>query len=271
MDQYVTTPAGKLHYRVDGPEDGPPLFLSNSLGTTLDMWFPQVERLRGTFRLITYDTRGHGQSSVPAGEYSLDELGEDAVCILDAAGVEDAHVCGLSLGGLTAMWLGVYHPSRLRSLVLADTAARIGTVERWIDRVAKARTEGMSAIADLSMNNWFTADYRGREPAVVARFHAMVASCSLQGYLGCCAALREADLRPLINQVRARTLVVNGDQDPSTTVTDAEYVSSQIPNATLLTLGAAHLTNVECPDSFSRHLELFVMLNEQAQHYGATS
>jgi 3-oxoadipate enol-lactonase len=270
MDHYVTTPAGRLHYRIDGPEGGPPLFLSNSLGTTLDMWFPQVERLQATFRVIRYDTRGHGRSSVPADEYSLDELGEDAVCILDAAGVEDAHVCGLSLGGLTAMWLGVYHPSRLRSLVLADTAARIGTVERWIDRIAKARTEGMSAIADLSMKNWFTADYRGREPATVGRFHAMVASCNPQGYIGCCAALREADLRPLIKQVRARTLVVAGDQDPSTTLRDAEFVCSQVRDATLLTLGASHLANIESADGFSRHLEWFLMLNEQAQRYGAT-
>ncbi len=255
MDGYVETAAGTLHYRVDGPENGPPVLLSNALGTTLDLWSAQVETFQRTFRVIRYDTRGHGQSSVPAGDYTLDQLGEDAVRVLDAVGAGTAHVCGLSLGGLTAMWLGVYHPSRVRGLVAADTAARVGTRERWIERAARARAEGMTAIADLNMPNWFTRAFREREPATVARFHRMVASCSPDGYIGCCAALRDADLRPAINRVRARTLVVAGDEDPSTPVADAEFICREIPGATLLTLNAAHLSNVECSGSFSRHAE----------------
>ena len=258
MDAYCDTASGRLHYRVDGPEQGPPLLLSNALGTTLDLWSAQVERLQRTFRVISYDTRGHGQSSVPAGEYTLDELGEDALRVLDAAGAETAHVCGISLGGLTAMWLGVYHPARVRRLVVADTAARVGTFDRWVERAAKARAEGMTAIADLNMPNWFTPVYREREPATVARFHRMVASCNPEGYIGCCAALRDADLRPVIKHVGARTLVVAGNQDPSTTVADAELIAREIPGATLLILSAAHLANVECADSFSSHLETFV-------------
>ena len=269
MDAYCDTASGRLHYRVDGPEDGPPLLMSNALGTTLELWSAQAERLQRRFRVVRYDTRGHGRSSAPAGEYTLDELGEDALRVLDAAGAETAHVCGISLGGLTAMWLGVHHPSRVQDLVVADTAARVGTTERWVERAARARAEGMTAIADLNMPNWFTPEYREREPATVARFHRMVASCSVEGYAGCCAALRDADLRPVIKSVGARTLVVAGDRDPSTTVADAELICRDIPGATLVILGAAHLSNVECADSFSSHLETFVGV--APRHSGASS
>jgi 3-oxoadipate enol-lactonase len=247
-----------LHYRINGPHDGTPVLLMNALGTTLDLWSEQANRLEQTFRVIRYDTRGHGESAAPAGDYTLDELGEDALRVLDAVGAETAHICGISLGGLTAMWLGIYQPSRVRSLVLADTAARVGTAERWSDRIAKARAEGMAAIADLNMPNWFTPAFRERAPETVARFHSMVASCSVDGYIGCCAALRDADLHPILKGVRAPTLVIAGEQDPSTTVGDAELICRAIPNATLVTLPAAHLANVECADLFSQHLETFL-------------
>jgi 3-oxoadipate enol-lactonase len=263
MEGYVDTPGARIHYRVDGPEDGPPVLLSNALGTTADMWLPQVEQLQSSLRLIRYDTRGHGGSSAPAGEYTLEELGEDAMHVLDAVGVEDAHVCGLSLGGLTAMWLGAYQSSRVRALIVADTAARIGTTERWNERVAKARAEGMTAIADLNMGNWFTAGYREQEAETVARIHKMVALCNPDGYIGCCAALRDADLRDVIDHVGARTLVIAGSHDPSTTLADAEFISQHIPDATLLTLEAAHLSNVECARAFTLHLETFVWVAER--------
>jgi 3-oxoadipate enol-lactonase len=263
MEGYVDTPGARIHYRVDGPEAGPPVLLSNALGTTVDMWSAQVEQLQSAFRLIRYDTRGHGASSAPGGDYTLEELGEDALHVLDAVGVEEAHICGLSLGGLTAMWLGVFQPSRVRGLIVADTAARIGTIERWNERVAKARTEGMTAIADLNMGNWFTAAYREKDPETVARIHRMVAACSPDGYIGCCAALRDADLRDVIDRVRATTLVIAGSHDPSTTVADAEFISQHIPDATLLTLEAAHLSNVECASSFTGHLEAFVSVAER--------
>jgi 3-oxoadipate enol-lactonase len=255
MDGYCDTPAGRLHYRVDGPENGPAVLLSNALGTTLDLWSAQVEILRQTYRVIRYDTRGHGESSAPAGEYTLDGLGDDALRVLDAAAAGTVHVCGISLGGLTAMWLGVHRPARVRGLILANTSARVGTAERWSERAAKARAEGMAAIADLNMPNWFTPAFRAREAPTVARFHRMVASCNVDGYLGCCAALRDADLRPVINTVSVPTVIVAGDQDPSTTVADAEFIRREIRGATLVTLGAAHLSNVECADAFSSHVQ----------------
>src|SRR5262245_59228507 len=148
MEADVETPAGRLRYRIDGPEDGPAVLLINSLGTTMDLWAQQVASLSRTYKVIRYDTRGHGGSSVPPGEYTLDDLGHDAVHVLDAAGATTAHVCGISLGGLTAMWLGVHRALRVRGLVIANTAARVGTPESWIDRIAKVKAEGMAAVAD---------------------------------------------------------------------------------------------------------------------------
>jgi 3-oxoadipate enol-lactonase/4-carboxymuconolactone decarboxylase len=253
MESDVETAAGRLHYRIDGPAEGAPVLLINSLGTTLELWSAQVAAWSRTYRVIRYDARGHGGSSVPPGEYTLDDLGRDAEAVLDAAGVDTAHVCGISIGGLTAMWLGVNRPLRLRALVIANTAARVGTPERWTERIAKVRTEGMKAIADLAMTNWFTPAFRQREPGIVERFHRMVAACSPEGYAGCCAALRDADLRGVIGGIRARALVVAGDQDPSTPLADAEFIREAIPGSTLLTLNAAHLTNVEAAGSFTGH------------------
>ena len=253
MDGSVGTGSARLHYHVDGPDDAPAVLLINSLGTTLDLWSAQVDAWSPRWRVIRYDTRGHGQSGVPAGEYSLHDLGHDAIRILNAVGAQSAHVCGISLGGLTAMWLGVHHPERVRALVIANTAARVGTAERWVDRIAKVRNEGMTAVANMMMPAWFSPAFRERDPATVARFHQAVASTSPDGYIGCCAALRDADLRDEIGRIRTFALVIAGDQDTSTTVADAEALSSAIRGSTLLTLNAAHLTNVECAESFSRH------------------
>jgi 3-oxoadipate enol-lactonase/4-carboxymuconolactone decarboxylase len=253
MNADVETPAGRLHYRVDGPAAGPPVLLINSLGTTMDLWSAQAATLSDAYKVIRYDARGHGASSVPPGEYTLDDLGRDAVHVLDAAGAETAHVCGISIGGLTAMWLGINRPQRLRSLVIANTAARVGTAERWTERIAKVRNEGMKAIADLAIGNWFTPAFRDREPGTIERFHRMVASIDPDGYVGCCAALRDADLREAIGGIGVPSLVVGGDQDPSTPLADAEFIAAAIHGSTLLTLSAAHLSNVECADSFSRH------------------
>ena len=253
MDGSAGTGSARLHYRVDGPDAAPVVLLINSLGTTLDLWSAQVDAWAARFRVIRYDTRGHGQSGVPAGEYTLDDLGNDAIRVLDAVGVESAHVCGISLGGLTAMWLGVRHAARVRSLVIANTAARVGTPQRWTDRIAKVRAEGMGAVADMMMPAWFSPAFRERAPATVARFRDTVASINPDGYIGCCAALRDADLRDEIERIRTFAFVIAGDQDSSTTVADAEAISSAIRGSTMLTLNAAHLTNVECAESFSRH------------------
>ena len=257
MEAMVQTAAGSLRCRIEGPLTGPALLFSNSLGTTLDLWDAQADALASRYRVIRYDTRGHGGSSVGMGEYTIDDLGRDAVAVLDAAGARTAHVCGISLGGLTAMWLGVYAPHRVDSLVAANIAAKVGTAERWTERMEKVRREGMTAIADMAMGTWFTEDFRKREPAVIARFHHMVASCPPDGYLGCCAALRDADLREDVRRISARTLVVAGELDQSTTVANAEDIRTRISEATMVTLPSAHLSNVERADEFTRHVDVF--------------
>jgi 3-oxoadipate enol-lactonase len=256
MDQFATTPAGTLRYRVDGPADAPAVLMSNSLGTTLELWDGQVEEWSRRYRVIRYDTRGHGKSSVGRTlsgppEYTIDELGRDALAVLDAAGATTAHVCGISLGGLTAMWLGVNAPDRVDALIVANTAAKVGTAERWTERVGKLRGEGMGAMADLARTNWFTEAFRREHPAVVQRYHTMVASCPPDGYAGCCAALRDADLREAIKGIRARTLVIGGDQDPSTPLSGSEEIQRSIAGARLVVFPCAHLSNVERAAEFT--------------------
>jgi 3-oxoadipate enol-lactonase len=218
------------------------------------MWDAQVAEWSRAYRVIRYDTRGHGGSQVPSGDYTIDALGRDALDVLDAAGAATARVCGISLGGLTAMWLGVNAPDRVTALVAANTAARIGTVERWTERIAKVRNEGMTAVADMMMGTWFTEGFRRREPEVIAGFHRMLAASPPDGYIGCCAALRDADLREAIRGITAPALVVAGDFDASTPPAGAEDIRSRIAGSTLLRLPSGHLSNVECAGEFTRQV-----------------
>lgn len=247
-----TSTGARITYSVDGPRSAPALLLSNSIGSTRDLlWARQADAFSRSFRLIRYDSRGHGQSSVPPGDYSIADLGGDALAVLDAVGASTAHVCGISLGGITAMWLGINAPDRVSSLVLADTAARIGTIESWGERIALVRQQGMSAVADRAMLTWFTAEFREREPDTVRRFHAMLSASPAEGYLGCCVALREADLRHELHTIRSPTLVIAGAHDVSTTPEQAEFTRGRVPDARLATLDAAHLTNVERASEFN--------------------
>ena len=217
-------------------------------------------RCRGcakSFRVITYDTRGHGFSQVTAGDYSIEQLGRDALAILDDAGVESAHVCGISLGGITAMWLGVHAPRRVRSLMLANTAARIGSVEMWTERIAFVRQQGMAALADMTMPRWFTDGFRAREPQTIEQFRAMVAACSPDGYLGCCAALRDEDLREAIAD-RLPGAVHRGQADPATPPEALQFIHERIAGSRLVTFDAAHLTNVEQHEAFTDAVMEFI-------------
>ena len=251
MERTATTPDGTISYQVDGPDGGPALLLINSIGTTRELWSREVPAFSRTHRVIRYDARGHGASSVPAGDYTIEQLGRDALAVLDAAGVGQAHVCGISLGGLTAIWLGINAPARVSGLVLANTAARVGTVQGWTDRIALVREKGMSAVADLAMPIWFTPAFRERDPETVHVFRAMLQSCPVEGYLGCCAALRDADLRPGVAGITAPTLAVAGDTDVSTPVASLEYLRDTIPAARMVTLEAAHLSNIEQSEAFT--------------------
>ena len=249
--RFTDSLGARISYTVHGPIDRPVLLFINSIGTTRDLWLPQIPALVGTYRVICYDARGHGSSSVPPGDYSIEQLGRDALAILDAEGAGTAHICGISLGGLTALWTAVHVPGRVASLVLANTAARIGTVQSWTDRIALVKEHGMHGVAELAIPLWFSPDFRRRHSDVVARFRSMIEACPVGGYLGCCAALRDEDLRESISGIRCPALVIAGKLDVPTPPEALQFIHERIAGSKMLTLDAAHLSNVEQADAFT--------------------
>ncbi|MFY9731193.1 MAG: 3-oxoadipate enol-lactonase [Candidatus Acidiferrales bacterium] len=255
---FAESNGARLNYRFDGPADAPVLVLSNSLGTNLSMWDPQIPALVERFRVLRYDTRGHGQSSVTPGPYSMSQLGRDVVELLDAVGIERAHFCGLSMGGVTGMWLGVYAPQRISRLVLCNTAAKIGSTEMWNARIETVRTNGLSAVAETQAQRWFTPTFIAKVPDVIAATRQMIASTSPEGYAANCGAIRDMDQRETISRIRARTLVIGGLHDPVISAADLRYLVDTIPGAKLVELDASHLSNVEAPVEFTKALLNFL-------------
>lgn len=236
---------------IPGPPGTVPLVLSNSLGTDHSLWDFQLAAFGRERAVWRYDTRGHGGSDKPRGDYSIERLGKDLVTVIDATGVGRVDLCGVSIGGMTALWVALHAPDRVRRVVLANTAARIGDAAMWTARITTVRTEGLAALADATMTRWFTPEFRAARPEVVARFHSTIARSDPDGYAGCCAALRDADLRALAPQVACPTLVVTGRHDPATPPAQGEWLAGQIAVARLAELDAAHLANVERADDFN--------------------
>jgi len=235
----------QLHVEVEGPENAPVLMLCNSLGTDLHMWDGQVKPATQQFRLVRYDRRGHGQSSAPKGPYNMEMLGRDALAIMDGVGVGKVNWCGLSMGGMVGMWLGANAPQRINRLVLSNTAAYMADKGIWNERFKTVRDGGMKAIADGTMERWFTKGFRDRAPQAVARLKEMVLSTPVEGYIGCGEAVRDMDHREIIRKITAPTLIIGGQHDPGTTVEAAEFMRDRIPGAQLVVLDAAHIANVE--------------------------
>jgi 3-oxoadipate enol-lactonase len=250
-----------LNHRFDGPEDARVLVLSNSLGTTMELWEPQVAALSQHLRVLRYDQRGHGGSPVPPGPYTVGDLAGDVVELLDDLELERVSFCGLSIGGITGMWLGANAPDHIDRLVLACTAARIGTEETWTDRANTVRAQGTARLADAVMERWFTPEFAAAHGDVVARFHAMVEATPDEGYAGCCDALRDFDFRNELGRVSSPTLAVSGELDPATPPEDGRFLAEQIPDARFALIeGASHLANVARPEQFTQavlsHLEV---------------
>jgi 3-oxoadipate enol-lactonase len=241
----------RLSYSLDGVEGAPVVLLSNALGTTRDLWRPQLAALASRFLVVRYDTRGHGLSEVSDDGYDLDRLGADALAVLDDLGVARADVAGISLGGLTAMWLARHAPDRVHRLVLANTAARIGSPAIWEQRIADVRRGGLRAVADAAPARWFTPAFRDRRPDAVLDAQSMLCGIDPDGYVGCAGVLRDADLTSEIAGITASTLVISGRHDPVTTLADAESICARIRNARHQPLDAAHLANVEAADAFT--------------------
>lgn len=251
MEKRVKSGEATISYQVDGEQSAPALLLINSIGSTREMWARQLPGFTTGYRVIRYDARGHGESSVPAGDYTIEQLGLDALAVLDDVGADTADVCGISLGGMTAQWLALHAPDRVRSLVLANTAARIGTIESWNERIQLVREQGMSAVADMAMPRWFSPPFQARDPDTVHTFRAMVQNCPVGGYLGCCAALRDADLRDQVAGVSLPTLLVASTADTATPPEGLQFIQERIRGSRLVTFDSGHLSNVECAEAFT--------------------
>lgn len=243
----------RLASRLEGPGGAPVLVLSSSLGATHALWDPVLAALTTRFRVLRHDTRGHGASDAPHGDYTLERLGRDVVDLLDAWRVERAHVCGISLGGMVAQWLGAEARGRVDHLVLANTASFMGPASAWEQRMAAVRGGGLAAIVDGTVERWLTPAFRAREPEVTARIRAMVLATDPAGYLGCCAAIRDMDLRPSTGRIAAPTLLIAGAQDVGTPPASLAAIAAALssPSRTV-TFDAAHLTCVEEADAFAR-------------------
>jgi len=236
-----------LHHVADGPPGAPVALLLGSLGTTTEMWEPQVAGLAADLRVVRADHRGHGRSPVPPGPYALDDLGADVLALVDRLGVARAHVCGLSLGGMVAMWLAIHAPERVDRLALVCTAAAMPAAS-WHERAAAVRAGGVEAVADAVVARWLTPEGAAADPALAARLRAWLVATPAEGYAGCCEAIAGMALEDRLGEVRAPTLVVSAAQDPATPPADGERIAARIPGARLVVVDrAAHLANLERP------------------------
>lgn len=248
----------QLYYQTAGDLANPALLLSNSLGTRWQMWQPQIDALTKYFYVISYDTRGHGESDKPAGPYSLTRLGQDALCVLGALGIKKAHFCGISMGGLTGLWLAIYAPERFMRIAVANTAAKIGSAEAWQSRAAAVREQGLAELAKSAPQRWFTPGFIRKQAALVEQLTDTLAEQDKEGYAACCEALAEADLRTDLARIQLPLLVIAGSADPVTTVADAEAIVQACPSASLVSLKASHISNLEQPAAFNRALSQFL-------------
>jgi 3-oxoadipate enol-lactonase len=241
-----------IHVEVEGPEGAPALMLSNSLGTNLTMWDPQVSALAKTFRLIRYDRRGHGQSGAPKGPYSIERLGRDVLAVLDALKIQKTHWCGLSMGGMVGQWLGANAPERMDRIILSNTACYYADKEFWAGRIRLLREKGLGAVVAPTMERWFSKGFRDRSPQTIASMSEILLKTPLEGYIGCCEAIRDMDHREALTRIKAPVLIIAGKLDPATTVEDAEFIHGRVPGSKLTIIEAAHISNVEQPEVYTK-------------------
>jgi 3-oxoadipate enol-lactonase len=255
---FVQSPDALIHYEFSGSPAAPVLLLSHSLGVHFSMWEPQLAEFSKHFHVLRYDTRGHGSSSVPPGDYSIAMLAEDVLHLLDALRIDRAHFCGVSMGGMTGMWLAANAPDRFHKIVLSNTAVKIGTPGTWAARIATVCSKGMSAVAPAVIERWFTFEFRANSPDVVAWIQRMLELTDPQGYVACCAAVRDVDFTGNISAIRSPVLVISGAHDPGTTPADGSYLADHIQGARYAELNASHLSNVEAAEVFTAEVLRFL-------------
>jgi len=255
---FVETKDLRIHYELEGPANAPVLVLSNSLGTNLSLWDPQLPLFAKNFRVLRYDSRGHGQTSATHGEYSVEMLARDVLHLLDALNLQRVNFCGLSIGGMTGMWLAVNAPHRLENVVLANTAPKIGNLGTWNERIRAVREGGTKAVAQQVIERWFTPEFRANHPNEVAKTRRMIESTNADGYVGSCAAVRDFDFWENVGRIRAQTLVLTGTHDSAAPPSDAQKLAKQIRGARYIELPAAHISNVEAAGLFIDEVSSFL-------------
>ncbi|MGH8619138.1 MAG: 3-oxoadipate enol-lactonase [Burkholderiales bacterium] len=236
---------------------GPWLVLSHSLACNSHMWDPQMAELTQRYKVLRYDTRGHGQSGAPAGAYTLDQLADDAKALFDALGVKDPHWCGLSMGGMIGQTLALKYPGVAKSLVLADTTSRYPAeaVPLWMDRIRTAQEKGMGALVEGTLGRWFTDPYRAAHPDVMKLVGGWIAATPVDGYAGCCHALPQINVTDRLKEIKVPALVIVGEQDMGTPPAMARAIHEALPGSRLVLIpSAAHLSNMEQPAAFTKAL-----------------
>jgi 3-oxoadipate enol-lactonase len=240
-----------IRVEVEGRDGAPVLMLSNSLGTNLHMWDDQIPEFTKHFRVVRYDRRGHGQSGVPNGPYSMERFGRDVLSILDALKIKKTNWCGLSMGGMVGQWLGANAPDRVEKLVLSNTNSYYEDKTPWIDRIKFVTEKGLDAMVETNMQRWFTDGFRKRAPEAIERMRKAFVATKVPGYIACCEAIRDMDFRVSNPRITAPTLVIVGAQDPATPPSAGETIQKAIKGAKLASLDAAHISNVEQPKQYT--------------------
>ena len=251
----VTSQDAQLRVEHSPRPGAPALLLLNSLGTSLEMWDEQAQALSERYELIRFDARGHGKSTPGTlQEATIDTLASDALAVLDACGIARAHLCGVSLGGMIAMRVATGWPDRVLKAAFCNTSAYMPPRENWDTRIQTVNTQGMSPLTEGTLGRWFTAEFRQAHPQKIEHVRSMLEATTPQGYAACCAAIRDMDQRESIRDIAAKVLVIGGSKDTSTPPPHAEYIASAIPEATLVMLEAAHLSNIERAAEFTTTL-----------------
>ena len=253
-----------LYYELSGAPDGPVLALANSLGSNLHMWDKALPSLERATRVLRFDTRGHGRSNVPSGPYSMEQLGNDLLFLLDYLRIRRVDLCGISLGGLVAMWAGIHAPDRLGKMILANTAACIGTRESWEQRIAMVRSSGMETVASQTLERWFTSAYRERHSEEMEMFHKIISATNIDGYCGCCSALGDTDLRDGIAAIEVPCLLITGTRDPVTPPPDGRALQAALRNSKYIELDTSHLSAWEGAEQFAGAILTFLRTGERS-------
>lgn len=255
---FAPVEGGQIHYRLEGKPELPALMLSNSLGADLSMWDAQMPAFTPHFRVLRYDSNGHGASTFSGGGFKIDRVGQDAAGLLDHLGLETISFCGLSVGGLVGQWLALNAAKRLAKVVLCNTSAQIGTAEGWNARIDAVKRGGIASISKDILERWFTPSFHAHEPGTVDRFRKILNATPPGGYIATCAAIRDADLRGEVSKIRAQTLVIAGTQDKATPPEGGRFLAERIAGSKYIELDTAHLSNVEMPQQFSNEVLKFL-------------